>query len=146
MSSNGRDVHPSLRGARPRRRGLGRKATGKSRQPRGGRKSPCYLWKIPPTPRWRCSRGAPGSKRPASGGRCAGRSGPEHDLAERVALLELAVGVPDLAQRIDLGDRNLEPAFADEREELDEDLRTRRGGSPFRLDPVGLGRLPVRDG
>src|SRR2546421_5763958 len=88
----------------------------------------------------------PGSLRAASRDPYAGQSGPEHDLAERVAPLELSVGVPYLAQRIDLGDRNLEPAFADERDELDEDFRTRRGGGPFRLDPVGFCRLPVRDG
>src|ERR1700722_1945196 len=47
----------------------------------------------------------------------------KHDLAVRVALLELSIGIANLGQRIDLGNRDLKTPGSQQAREFPEDLR-----------------------
>jgi hypothetical protein len=56
------------------------------------------------------------------------RSGGQHDLAQRVAALELAVGGPDLGERVDARDRQLGCAASSQ------NVTPRPAAVPYRLN------------
>ena len=53
----------------------------------------------------------------------------EHDLADRVSLLDFAAGVTHVAERVGARDRDLEPGFGDELGKLGQD----RGAGSLRV-------------
>src|SRR4051794_5727401 len=86
-----------------------------------------------------------GAPTPACGAPPVAGSGVQDDLAERVASLELAVGVSDLRERIRARDRDLEAAGGDEGRELGEDVRAGARGVAVRLGAVARRGVEVDD-
>src|SRR5437016_4752051 len=70
----------------------------------------------------------------------------QDDLAAGVPLLELAVRGPDLGQRVDAGDRDLQLALVDQPGQLGQHAGAGRGRAALGLDPVLLLRGEVGDG
>ena len=64
-----------------------------------------------------------------------GLSGFKHNFALRVTLLQISIGIANVGQGIDLGDRDLEAAGGEHAGELGEHLGARRRLAPSLFTP-----------
>jgi hypothetical protein len=71
--------------------------------------------------------------------------GLEHDLAQEVAAFEFAVGGLHVAERVGVGDWDLEMAFVDQPGDFGEHVGVCGGGVALELDAVFLDRWEVDD-